>query len=476
MSVSSTIIPDDAPCSHEKLLTAMKADNLDEFQEAMSIFTDFDIRVTIEKNSSDTVPWMVLDVPPLSCLCAFLAAEQCFNYLLILGIDFEAEDANGRTLGQFAVAGGSMEIIRLIDIHAAENNSDIFEWIDAKGNSCSHFAAKFGRMDALQWLWTKGIKLNPRNDNGGTPFMWSCSSGQLEMAKFLVERGARINELTSYGRWSPIHYAVAHNQLETTKFLLDQKSIEIDMMRANYGPTPVMTAIENDAFDCVKLLVEHGCSFEHGLYKKNPFEPLPIHPIVYAAAKQKWEIMQYLMDEERAWSTLGPRAVPGLIEEIVGVEDNDSAFRAVCEKLRNSPEKTAKTDFGVLIASAIRSGCSTHELDALLSIGCVAVDYTREQDQMTFLHVAAQCNNEPVVKYLVGKKVNINAVSDNGHTALMWAISKKHAGVAEYLAKQKNLDVTIRFRNLNYLEVLLKKTKKDREILERTIAVLQKKL
>lgn len=467
MSVNTTNIPDDAHCSHQQLLQALKSDKLEEFQEAMSVLTEFDVRIIIKQNRSETVPWMVLDNPPLPCLCAFVAAEQCFNYLLSLGIDFADTDDQSRTLGHFAVAGGSMEILRLIDIHIQGTYNDIFETVDSKGNSCAHFAAKFGRMDALQWLWTKGFDLNNCNENGASPFMWSCSNGQLEMAKFLLEHGADPNGLT-YGRWSPLHYAVAQNQPETTKFLLGLSDVEIDLMRNNYT-TPLITAIQNNAFECVKLLVEHGCSFKGGIYKRNKFYHFDSHPIRWAISDEHWDIAEYLINDDDAWLTLNDDDISETVKDAIGSE---TMFNIVCEKLRRHSEGT-HLDFASIIDSVLCK-CSATEFESLVKIGKIPLDRVRWRDQMTFLHIAVTVNNKEVVKYLVERNADINAVSTDGNTPLSLAILRQRVKIAEYLVKQKSLDVTKTFGagNENYLDLCLRSTKK----LQNVIAALEKKM
>ena len=42
-SINTTDIPEDAICSHANLLKALKSDNLEEFQEALSAITEIDL-------------------------------------------------------------------------------------------------------------------------------------------------------------------------------------------------------------------------------------------------------------------------------------------------------------------------------------------------------------------------------------------------------------------------------------------------
>ena len=80
-----------------------------------------------------------------------------------------------------------------------------------------------------------GADVNIKSLNGSTPLHWSCSSGDLEIVKLLVQYGADVNATTNswltdsvYGKSSgqtPLHWASENNKIEVVLYLLQQGSI-----------------------------------------------------------------------------------------------------------------------------------------------------------------------------------------------------------------------------------------------------------
>ena len=457
MTVCTNTIPEGAvlTCSHMNILRALQKDDLDTLVSELAAFDDVSFTMII--SGGDDIPWMLKDAPPMPCVCAFFAAKDCFKYLMTLNFDLRICDAKCRNLGHFAVAGGSMEILRELDARDtvdSKKGGSIFAQGDEKMNQCAHYAAKFGRLDVLQWLWMKGkAELNPRNNNGGTPFMWSCSNGQVDVAKFLHDHGAKTNEKTYFGRWSPLHYAAAQNQVATAEYLLNCDDIEIDLMRAHDGPTPLMTAIENGALDVVKLLVEHGCSFELGLTKGDRWCPIHPHPVVYAARAGETEILKYLLSVDSVWETLNSSHVKKIIDEAVATDAE--LLETIIARATQFGKCSKSMSITGQLPVLIRKGCTGEEFSKLFALEDAPLEFTRVNDGFTYLHMAAECDNDEVARFLVGHGAGVNQKSYDGETPLAVAIRKNSTDVAEFLASLPELDTTMLFKKTkrSYLDL-----------------------
>jgi hypothetical protein len=89
--------------------------------------------------------------PSLTALCAFFAAGKCFEFFQRSGCDLSRRDGESRTLDHFAAAGGSRDIILILD---AEGHT--FADLDSSGLAPVHYAVQMGHKDIVDWFWSKG--------------------------------------------------------------------------------------------------------------------------------------------------------------------------------------------------------------------------------------------------------------------------------------------------------------------------------
>jgi len=85
----------------------------------------------------------------------------------------------------------------------------------------------------------------------------ACTRGRLEIAKFLVQRGAEINRHDSRGN-TPLILACARGHLDTAKFLIEQGA---NMNYEDpYAATALTRAIQLDQPSVAEYLVAHGAN------------------------------------------------------------------------------------------------------------------------------------------------------------------------------------------------------------------------
>ncbi|PWA01219.1 hypothetical protein BB558_002703 [Smittium angustum] len=73
------------------------------------------------------------------------------------------------------------------------------------------------------WSPAGWIEVNKPDQDGTTPLILACCFGRLEIAKYLVDIGANINSVDSYG-WSPIMWAHTNNHSQIVQFLSSKGS------------------------------------------------------------------------------------------------------------------------------------------------------------------------------------------------------------------------------------------------------------
>lgn len=81
-----------------------------------------------------------------------------------------------------------------------------------------HSAVAAKRLEIARKLVERGAKINATGENDFTPLHEAAATGQLEFAKMLVENGADVNAKTRDGN-TPLSYAVSKKQPEMETFL-----------------------------------------------------------------------------------------------------------------------------------------------------------------------------------------------------------------------------------------------------------------
>ena len=123
-------------------------------------------------------------------------------------------------------------------------------------------ASAVGKFDAVAYLvQTNPDAVNSYAPDGFTPLGLACFFGHLEVARYLVLKGADVNLPADNGfRVAPIHSSVAGNFTAITKLLIDSGANVNVIQQA--GVTPLHSAAQNGNLDILIMLLEAGASVE----------------------------------------------------------------------------------------------------------------------------------------------------------------------------------------------------------------------
>lgn len=115
------------------------------------------------------------------------------------------------------------------DFPSAVGNADIFE------------AAKKGKLDILQALVCSGANVNARSDNRSTPLFLAADAGHYQVCRWLLEQGAKVNARCTRLQKTALHAAVANNDLDLVRLLIDHGADVHDYgIRSNGGMRELM--------------------------------------------------------------------------------------------------------------------------------------------------------------------------------------------------------------------------------------------
>lgn len=135
--------------------------------------------------------------------------------------------------------------------------------LDANGNPMLFLAVKDKSNAVIDVLLAdKRTDVDLSTKSGETPLMIASIQGDLPLVKTLV---LQKNALVDHIGWKPLHYACATGKLDVAQFLVSKGAI-VDSQSLN-GTTPLMMAVQSGNEDLVKFLLDNGAD----LQMKNSF-------------------------------------------------------------------------------------------------------------------------------------------------------------------------------------------------------------
>jgi len=398
-------------------------------------------------NARDNAGWS----PLLKVLNLWADQPALIEFLLDDGADVNAKLKDGRTGLTLAARLGKDDRLPLLMAKGANVNAR-----DNAGVTALMVAA------AVQWdeqsinmmklLAEKGADLNAKDDQGRTAADRASREGYLERAKFLIDSGTKIADLTAFwqgARNRALLRAIEGGSIETAKALLEQGA-DPNLLN-DKGQTLLMIASDNEySADKAILLVEHGAS-------ANLAGAGSETALMVAADRYQPETVKALLDHgadpnavDRNGNTVLMRAAAS---KFSWQEERKPLIHLLLEKGAGPRLKNMRGITALMLMA--REG--NPALGLLLETG-VEVDARDDEGNTALLHAARffirgwQRRNGWA---LLEKGADVNAANRKGETALILAATQYEADAAQLLL-QKNA-------NLN------RKTKRGRTALMQSI-------
>ena len=115
-----------------------------------------------------------------------------------------------------------------------------------------------------------------------------CESGDYELVRILVNKGADVNFIPKKGSWTPLHYACDNNHNEIARFLID-KGANVDAC-TSYDYTALQAASHRENLELVELLISKGAYLDEINDDGNT-------ALTYACEYGNYEIAKLLVDK-----------------------------------------------------------------------------------------------------------------------------------------------------------------------------------
>lgn len=126
-------------------------------------------------------------------------------------------------------------------------------------------AARTGDLESVKALLSAGAEVNAREHRGQTAIMWAAAEGHAKVVDLLIQSGADFRTPLD-GGFTPLFFAAREGRAEVVKVLLKAGADVNEAMRpkrkAGRGPqggmTPLLMAVENGHFELAIDLVKAG--------------------------------------------------------------------------------------------------------------------------------------------------------------------------------------------------------------------------
>ena len=267
-------------------------------------------------------------------------------------------------------------------------------------------ATASGNMNIVDSLLDAGIPTNVRNGRGQTPLIIAARTGQADMVRKLLARGARLKVRTDalLGLREPVYFEDVRTTFERARASV----IVQEVLQSGGGTFEEESPADMQAMELLESTEDLLCEAS---------------PMLTAAVCGHLEVVDVLLRagadaDATDWSETPP---------IVGAASQGHVH--IVERLiRAGASIDAGTGFTALEEAVVKG----HERVVACLIACGADVNRRNEDGGTVLMIAAATGHLSVVQQLVNAGADVDVITD-GEAALSCAASYGHLGVYAYL-------------------------------------------
>jgi 7,8-dihydropterin-6-yl-methyl-4-(beta-D-ribofuranosyl)aminobenzene 5'-phosphate synthase len=313
-----------------------------------------------------------------------------------------------------------------------------------------HEAIIKGDLDSVRTILEADERqLEARSSDNFTPLLLASIHGQLEIARFLIEKGANIHAGDNENS-TPLHNAAARGHLDIISLLID-KGAHVNQCDGN-GMTALHFAASYGHPECAKLLLERGANV-------NAREINGRTPLFFNARQGNIEIFQFLLDNGALVDVANNFDRTPLLYALWGGHP-DLARRLISKGADLNKKDTegytplhqnclmGRLDFAKLLVEeganlelTDNDGHPPLQLATYHNMGPIAVylieagaDIQKADSHGdTALHGAAWHGNTKAATALLDKGADINTKNDQGRTPLDYAVMAGHSEFVQFL-------------------------------------------
>ncbi len=189
--------------------------------------------------------------------CARGVDVEIIKSLLDAGADLSIKDKDGFSPFYAAVDEENIEIVKYLLTRGA----DVHELNGVNNLTALFPAANNGNLDIANVLIDAGININAKDNEGLSAIYEAFDNKQIAMIKFLISKGADVNNQESEKGMTMLHEAIINGLTDIAKALIDAPDIDLNK-KNKAGYASLYMASESNNEDIVKYLITHGANLE----------------------------------------------------------------------------------------------------------------------------------------------------------------------------------------------------------------------
>uniref|UniRef100_A0ACB8F4M9 Uncharacterized protein n=1 Tax=Sphaerodactylus townsendi TaxID=933632 RepID=A0ACB8F4M9_9SAUR len=310
----------------------------------------------------------------------------------------------------------------LSDLEKSLKNTDI-NAVNPSNETLLHIAAAHGHVKIIDYLISKGAKLDVKDKKGRIPLHIAAEKGHNDAVKILLQAGANMYSLDQEGK-TPLHLASRNHHTHVLKSILGE-----EVRRYKYQHNFLHMAALKDDSNLVQILLKHGAPVDAK-------DETGQTALGYAVSQGFEKTVKVLLEA-------GATIDSGIIDAAFN-SNNQSVFKLLLDYSKGlSPDtmvsalyKAIQKDLYGIVAALIERGTDinahnemhytpllvacemgkTESAKVLVDMGASLKDKTPNSNSA--LHLAVQAGASSIVKMLLGKGMDANLAGQGDQTPL----------------------------------------------------------
>jgi len=282
--------------------------------------------------------------------------------------------------------------------------------VNERGYTPLHIAAWEGRVEIALFLLDKGADLEAKNPTGFTPLFLAVLGKRPEVVRFFLDKGADANAETRF-QTTPLFTAAESGNVEVVRLLIDRKA-DVNHVSPFFG-SPLHRAAYMDHPEAAKALLDAGAD----LKVKDQRGQTPLHQ---AAQLGRAAVARIFVERGAELDALDRDDRTALHLGIIWGTDragvSSSAEMAFLLMGKGARVDTVDKEGVTPLMSAVRKGL-TDLAGAILRRGG-ALETLEPGTGRTLLHLAALKGYGDVAELLLGRGIDASIKDGDGKTAL----------------------------------------------------------